>query len=137
VSPIAVLVVIAAVAATPAGVLVGEAVKATGEGTIAVVSAVATVLGGILGVLGTAWKTNGTLRSQIQKDAQEWIRAQSVEINALREDVAELAGFRDEITTYLFRDKAWHETVTSLLHANGIDAPAPPPMPTIHPSKEQ
>lgn len=136
VSPTVVLAVIAATAVTPAGLLAGVASGAAGGGTVAVISAVATVIGGVLGVLGTAWKTNAGLRSQIQRDAQEWIKAQSAEINELRKDVAGLATFRDDVTGYLARDKAWHETVTDLLHANGIDAPAPPPMPTIHHPKE-
>lgn len=135
-SPVVGLTVVVAAATTPAGVLAGQATQTTGSGTVAVVSGIATILGGVLGVLGTAWRTNAGLRSQIQKDAQEWIKAQSGEINELRKDVAALALFRDDVTSYLARDKTWHETVTTILHANGIDAPAPPPMPTIHP-KEQ
>lgn len=136
-SPVAGLAVIVTAATMPAGVLAGQAAQTTGSGTVAVVSGIATILGGVLGVLGTAWRTNAGLRSQIQRDAQAWIKAQSEEINELRKDVAALATFRDDVTGYLARDKSWHETVTTILHANGIDAPAPPPPPTIHPPKEQ
>jgi hypothetical protein len=136
VSPVAGLTVIVAAATMPAGLIAGEAAQTTGSGTVAVISTIATVFGGVIGVLGTAWRTNAGLRSQIQRDAQEWIKAQSAEISELRKDVAGLASFRDDVTLYLARDKTWHETVTDLLHANGIDAPAPPPMPTIHHPKE-
>lgn len=137
VSPVVILAVIAAVATTPAGVLVAEAAQTTGEGTIAVISAVATVLGGIAGVLATAWKTNGTLRSQIQRDARAWIKAQSEEISELRQDVADLAAFRDDVVTFLAQDKAWQTTVLTLLSTNGISAPAPPLPPTLHHSKSK
>lgn len=138
VSPVVALAAVVVSFTMPAAALAGEAAKATGGNTTAVVSAITGVIGAVVGVYVTARKTNGDLRSQIQKDAQAWIDAQSDEISELRKatrdlrsEVGALSSFREDVVTYLHRDKAWHEVVTTLLHANGIAAPAPPPMPDI------
>ncbi|WP_198955280.1 hypothetical protein, partial [Kineosporia sp. R_H_3] len=116
----------------------GEAATA-GAGTMSVIGAAAAVLGGVVGTFLTARKTNGDLRSQVWKDASDWMTRQDTRIKEqdarlAQQDarIAEQDTKFAQVAAYLHQDRVWHYDVERILAENGITSPTAPAPPDFH-----
>ena len=93
---------------------------------VSIIGSATAVLGATAGTVLTARKGRDDLRSQIQRDARDWIKDQSGRIDALEADLEAEQKFSTLVRSYLLADADWHHLVMSLMTAHGIDVPTPP-----------
>ena len=96
---------------------------------VSIIGSATAVLGATAGTVLTARKGRDDLRSQIQKDARDWIKDQSARIDALEADLEAEQKFSSLVRGYLLADSDWHHLVMGLLAAHGLEPPVPPPVP--------
>lgn len=109
-----------------------DTTSAPGTGAMSVVGGIAAVLGGVVGTFLTARKTNGDLRSQVWKDASDWMTRQDKRIAEQDARIAEQDTKFAQVAAYLHQDRVWHYDIERLLAEHGLTSPAAPTPPDFH-----